>query len=78
MLESSFVRHDLNSLLPLAIHDDNLPGDIRTTLRLNHEWRIFLMAIMDDLLEDAVFYVSDAQYDNLYNEFLDMMEDFYT
>ena len=73
-----FARNDLTARLPLSAHDDNLVGDIRTTVRFNYEWRIFIVSQVEKLLEKNRYLMTEADFDQLENLYLDMLVDFYT
>lgn len=72
-----FVRNDLSDFLPLSNHDELLAGDTLTTLTLNNEWRIFIMAAIESMMNDAIRNAPDNETDTLESQFLSMFIDFY-
>jgi len=77
MRGSFFARNNLSDFLPLSNHDDLLAGDTLTTLTLNHEWRVFIMATIENLMNDATRKAPDSELDTLESQFLSMFLDFY-
>lgn len=73
-----FAKLDLSDRIPLAPHDENLPGDVRTGGRVNYEWRVWIASNLDELLEFNQRILSESDYDDLEKVYLDMMADFYT
>lgn len=72
-----FAEHNLSDLLPLSNHDDLLAGDTLMTLTLNYEWRTFIMATIENLMNDAIRNAPDTEVDTLESQFLSMFIDFY-
>ena len=73
-----FARNDLRDLLPLSIHDQNLVGDTRTTVRLNYEWRVFVVRILEGLMEYNSGVVDDADLDAFNEVYHNLLVDLYT
>jgi hypothetical protein len=78
LLGNFFAKNDLNSRLPLPAHDDILPGDSRTTVRLNYEWRIFIVRILEGLQEYNNTVIDDAELDAFNQVYHSLLDDLYT
>lgn len=73
-----FGANNLSDFLPLPGHDDNLAGDIVTTLALNYKWRVFVTNALDNLLAQNKYILSESDYDDLETLYLLMLDDIYT
>lgn len=72
-----FVKHDLSELLPLPPHDQVMFGDFVTVIRLNANWRVFMVGILDTLMDSAIRSAPESEVDLLRELYLDMFEDLY-
>lgn len=73
-----FAKSSLASLLPLPVHDDNFPPDMRTRAFLNYRWRPFIIAQIELYLEQNKYLLSESDYDTLNARYLDFLVDLYT
>lgn len=64
--------------MPLSDHDANLGGDVRTTVRLNYEWRVFMVSALEHMLSDNERLLDSSDYDTLEEVYLLMLNDIYT
>ena len=72
-----FARNSLADLLPLSDHNALLAGDVLTTVTLNYEWRVFVVSIVEKLLETNRYELSETEFSTLDIVYLALLEDFY-
>lgn len=74
---SYFVAHDeFRDLLPLPAHDDNSDGSV-TTLSLNHQWRVFIGAILDANFGRLLRDLEEPEKSIFADQWITMFEDLY-
>jgi len=77
MLGNFFARNDLSPLLPLPNHDENVtPGD-STDVYINHNWRVFVVAVLSDFQDTQQYLIDDANLDEFNRTFDNLIVDFY-
>lgn len=62
----------------MPAHDTNLVGDTRTTVRLNRDWRVFVVSVLESLMEYNSGILDDADLDAFNEVYHDLLIDLYT
>lgn len=75
-LRGSFTEsHDL-SYIDNA-HDANIVGDIRTDLKLNYQWRMWIVALFEKRKWDYLETFQDSDPEDYEGKYQDMIDDIY-
>ena len=64
--------------LPLSDHNVALPGDVLTTISINHEWRRFIVHKVEDMLVRSTWDGTEAEIDTAIEQVHALISDFYT
>lgn len=73
-----FAKLNLDDIVPMSNHDDLLLGDTLGTITINYEWRRFIVATLEQYLENAFDTIEDPDLINSLNQVRAFIADCYS